>query len=433
MSFAFLLAVLLMQAFISNTDGQSFAAGKTDRGKLHGGIIIETEGVKAAVIRVSDAGQGVGAEVIYRSAMNAALVRSERGRFAAESIKAAGQAVRDLYTQMRQQYQVGIAVGTTAFADEINRAAGGEADNKKFALSAGMLSERFIKAALKKELERKPGLAHRKKVYLKGAIIWAMAVLLRPEDRQPFIPITVDDINIFHQRAVSNPQGLLNPNLSRIRNDQMRAEAERDLEAVRSAFTPKRLIAGAEILKTIALDAGLPRRPFADWFRQTVGPRAGVNWQLNECGDQPSLYLAQGRDLPACAEVNALFPDGRKVVVMIEVGTFNKGIAGRPSFYHAVIEQQGELYRVRRLSDLPEGLRGPARLAVKNPIRLAPLDSPLFSLARGGDGDKPPIGFSEDENAPPPPTAKPVAKPPPPQETQNVSETVLLGNVITKV
>ena len=348
---AFLLTGLFILTFSSNAYGQVSIAGKTDQGKLHGGIEIDPEGIKAAVIRVSDVEQGFGAEVVYTEVFNTALVRAQDGKFAPEAIKAAGQAVRELYTRMQQQYQVpprqvyiigssdlnadnlenltnevrdntgktitflslesemrlgiigtiprryregairfdnrihsvlidigsdktkggyqqfrqplvgnpyydfvavGIPKGTTTFSNEITQAAGEGAGIEKFALSARTLSERSIKAALRNELKVRPGLAHRKKVYLNGEIVRAMMTLLRPEDRQSFIPITVDDINAFHQRAVNTPRALLNPNLSQIRDDEIRKEVERELEVVRSAFTPKSLIAGAEILKAVA-------------------------------------------------------------------------------------------------------------------------------------------------------------------------------------
>jgi hypothetical protein len=112
--------------------------------------------------------------------------------------------------------------------------------------------EHAIKAVLRRETERQPGLTYRKKVYLKGAIVWALVTLLRPEERQPFVAITVNDINTFYQRAINNPQDLLTPSLSQIRNEQARTEAEKDLAVIKSIFTAKRLSAGAEILKMIA-------------------------------------------------------------------------------------------------------------------------------------------------------------------------------------
>src|SRR5262247_3506437 len=106
-----------------------------------------------------------------------------------------------------------------------------------------------------------------------------------------------------------------------------------------------------------ALDAELPGRSFGSWFEQLTGPKAGVIWQLTECGDQIVAPEKTGQDLPACAEVNANLPDGRRVFVRISVGTFKKGLTGKPVLFLAVIEQNKQLYQAGRLSDLPERLR----------------------------------------------------------------------------
>ncbi|HMB29607.1 MAG TPA: hypothetical protein VKS99_15965, partial [Blastocatellia bacterium] len=108
-----------------------------------------------------------------------------------------------------------------------------------------------------------------------------------------------------------------------------------------------------------ALDAELPGRSFASWFEQLTGPKAGVIWQLTECGKQIGAADQTGQDMPACAEVNASLPDGRKVFVRISVGTFKKGLTGKPVLFLAVIEQNKQFYQASRLSDLPEMLRAP--------------------------------------------------------------------------
>jgi TonB family protein len=107
------------------------------------------------------------------------------------------------------------------------------------------------------------------------------------------------------------------------------------------------------------LDAKLAGSPFELWFNQIIGPKAGVVWQLTECGER----IETGRDPLACAEINANLPDGRRVFVAISVGTFKKGMNGKPAFFGAAIEQNLQLYPVRRLSDLPEMLRAPRRLS----------------------------------------------------------------------
>src|SRR5262249_806863 len=293
---AFLLTTLFIPAFYSNVYGQVSAARETDQPQLHGGIEIDPEGIKAAVIRVSDTAQGSGSEVIFTEAFNVTLGRDQDGKFTQEVVKTAGRAIKDYYTLIRQQYQVPIrqihvigsadlpsgkleeltaevrnntgasityldlksetqlnVIGTvprryreggawfdnrsqsvvidigsyttkggyqqlrqplagapyydfvaveiprgiTSFTDEVSQGAGEDAGINKFAPSARSLSESPIKAALRNELKERPGLLYRKKVYLNGSIVRAMITLLRPEERQPFIPITVDDINSF--------------------------------------------------------------------------------------------------------------------------------------------------------------------------------------------------------------------------------------------
>src|SRR5215467_8688034 len=121
----------------------------------------------------------------------------------------------------------------------------------------------------------------------------------------------------------------------------------------------KQALSSVRAMPASALDAELPGRSFASWFEQLTGPKAGVIWQLTECGGQIVATDQAGQDLPACAEVNASLPDGRKVFVRISVGTFKKGLTGKPTLFRAVIEQNERFYQVRRLSDLPETLRAP--------------------------------------------------------------------------
>jgi len=109
-----------------------------------------------------------------------------------------------------------------------------------------------LRQALRKERESKPGLANRKRVYLTGSVAWAMATLLYPEDRQPFVPLTREEIVWFAEKLARAPQRLLNPNLSSIRDRDLRQKVELELQAVKSAFTPRQLIAGAEALKAVA-------------------------------------------------------------------------------------------------------------------------------------------------------------------------------------
>ncbi len=148
----------------------------------------------------------------------------------------------------------GIPKGTVTFTNEVNKVAGESADFQTFARSAQAISNKSLATLIQSELSRKPGLLNRKKVYLSGGIIWSMVTLLHPEDRRSFVPVTLDDINTFYNRAVSDPTALMNPDLTKIRDNTARFEAEREVESVRNTFTPKNLIAGAEILKTVSAE-----------------------------------------------------------------------------------------------------------------------------------------------------------------------------------
>jgi hypothetical protein len=102
-----------------------------------------------------------------------------------------------------------------------------------------------------------------------------------------------------------------------------------------------------------ALDAELPKVSFAEWFGKVAGPDAGIVWQLSECGERGEDSRKRTGHIRACVEADAMLPDGRRVIVMISVGTFEQGIIGKPSFDFGVIEQHDKLQPVRRLRDLP--------------------------------------------------------------------------------
>src|SRR5262245_3099963 len=212
--------------------------------------------------------------------------------------------------------------------------------------------------------------------------------------------------------------------------------------ATQAVSFEKRAISSAQEISASDLDEALPDRPVESWFKKTIGPDAGVVWQLTECGEKITAPGETGQDLPACAEINALLPDGRKVYVAISVGTFKKGMTGKPSFFIAVIEQNDQLYPVRRLSDLPERLRDlesrsptvaknrtPDLPAIKPAIKMdsAWFISPFRYLGPTFASVPPMAGdLSQAEDLPP------AAPPPPTQALVQVPESVSLSWAIIK-
>ena len=204
----------------------------------------------------------------------------------------------------------------------------------------------------------------------------------------------------------------------------------------------KRAISSAQEMSASDLDAALPNRPFASWLSEVVGPKAGVVWQLTECGERIATTGEAGHDLPACAEVNASLPDGRKVFIAISVGTFKKGVTGKLSFFHAVIVQKERFYQVRRLSELPARLRapeGPSTTGAKKRITNLPaikMNSawvltpfrylePMFASVPPVTDD---LGQVQEPSAPPPPLSTSST-----QEIEQVTESVAQSRAITKV
>ncbi len=199
------------------------------------------------------------------------------------------------------------------------------------------------------------------------------------------------------------------------------------------------------------LDPGLPNVSLPIWFNQLVGPRAGVIWQLAECGEATTATGNEGPDLPACLEGNATLPDGHKVVITFSVGSFKKGLTGRVTYNFGVVEYDEQLYSAKRLSDLPMLLSGRKEEYVRNravtlpdidanelrinlppqvkPQSLLPMDNDV--LTANLDGQQP---LSPPEEVPPPPGQFQSSSPPSqPQGIQQVVDNVLLGNAISRV
>jgi len=145
-----------------------------------------------------------------------------------------------------------IPQGGMTYANEINRAVGENSDLPAFMRQIKASRAINFRQALRREIEIKPGMLHRKRVFLTGGVVWAMATLLFPEDRQNFISITYEDIVKFADKAARSPREIATPNLSVIRDRKLRTDIEQEVEAVRTVFRPKQLIASAELLRAAA-------------------------------------------------------------------------------------------------------------------------------------------------------------------------------------
>jgi len=203
------------------------------------------------------------------------------------------------------------------------------------------------------------------------------------------------------------------------------------------------------------LDPVLPNISLSTWFNQLVGPRAGVIWQLSECGEPINASANEEPDLPACLEANAILPDGQKVVIAVSVGTFKKGVTGKVAYIFGVVDNDEQLYSAKRLSDLRQLLfdrKGqtahnahnksatlPDLYADRMRIKWLPQINPPSFLSVSNDVLTANLDVEQDssrpEDLPPPPSARGSSPPPSiqPQSIQQVVDKVLEGNALTRV
>src|SRR4030095_10774921 len=93
--FAFLLTTLFIPALNSNVYGQNPAPGVGSQAQLHVGIEIDPEGIKVAVIRISDTAQKSGAEIVFTEVFNVELGRDQGGKFSSDVDTPSGRLTRD--------------------------------------------------------------------------------------------------------------------------------------------------------------------------------------------------------------------------------------------------------------------------------------------------------------------------------------------------
>ena len=105
------------------------------------------------------------------------------------------------------------------------------------------------------------------------------------------------------------------------------------------------------------LERGLPKLHFATWLKNIVGRKATLRWELNDCGEQTGSAQDAGRDIPTCLGVEATLADGRRVIILVAVGTIRKGITGKPGVWSTVIMRGDQFFTVRSLRDLARTLK----------------------------------------------------------------------------
>jgi exopolyphosphatase/pppGpp-phosphohydrolase len=110
----------------------------------------------------------------------------------------------------------------------------------------------LLTPALRTALKDKPEVLKRRRVYLSGGAVWALATFMKPADRGSYTVLTAADVQAYRKALAASPKEYPTVDLTKIKDGEVRAAAEKDLGRVKKTFTPEQLLSGAEILTAIA-------------------------------------------------------------------------------------------------------------------------------------------------------------------------------------
>jgi hypothetical protein len=102
------------------------------------------------------------------------------------------------------------------------------------------------------------------------------------------------------------------------------------------------------------IDPLLPSMSFDGWLKGLLGSQAGLQWEINDCGEQTgNPAVDRGRDFPKCAELRAELSGRRTLILALSAGSQEKPPAGAPKYHFGVlIRPDASRVEIRRLADL---------------------------------------------------------------------------------
>ncbi|MFN3478808.1 MAG: hypothetical protein ACK415_00345 [Thermodesulfovibrionales bacterium] len=149
---------------------------------------------------------------------------------------------------------VEIPYGTVSFTEKVKKE---NPSDKAYVSHLLQVAQKEVSPRLRQESSRKPSLINRKPVFMVGGIVWAMATLLYPERQDSFVRLKTEDIDRFYQQVIKKKEAIFNVDLTKIKDEELKKKAEKQIQSVRDVFTVDNLIAGATILKTLSRDLKL--------------------------------------------------------------------------------------------------------------------------------------------------------------------------------
>lgn len=152
---------------------------------------------------------------------------------------------------------VELPYGTVSLTDEIKKS---NPSDKAFISLTQKFASSELTMKLRNEVSKRPAFLNRKQVYMVGGIVWAMATILYPDNQNSFVKITGTDIEKFYNILINKREKIFDVDFSKIKNEDIRNKAEKQIKSVKDVFTIENLIAGATILNNIANELKLKNR-----------------------------------------------------------------------------------------------------------------------------------------------------------------------------
>jgi hypothetical protein len=106
-------------------------------------------------------------------------------------------------------------------------------------------------------VQRLPGLATLKHVYLTGGPIWALATIVHPQERDRYVELTFAEVEAFARELEALPPGVIpEPKWMGDEDEATKKQVAAAMRDVRKAFNREQLLAGMHILVALAADLG---------------------------------------------------------------------------------------------------------------------------------------------------------------------------------
>ncbi len=140
----------------------------------------------------------------------------------------------------------------------------------------------------------------------------------------------------------------------------------------------RKLIAAAKAISASELDPKLPRETLEHFLElqaaKTCTPMKQqcfkLIWEVNDCGEQTGSPADRARDFPMCVQATAELTHKQPFVVSVVMGTFKRGIVGRPQTAWILVGDKA----LKTLSEIPSNV-GQIR-APQQPVRDLPAGKP---------------------------------------------------------